>query len=130
MPYRYYTDQDRPDFAERFVAGSNVAGIHGKGAALDAKRLYGAKQGVGEGPTGYAYMLPTKDAQIRSLSLAFIRMHVDAFKTYACTHRDEKFFVTKIGCGLAGYQNQQIAPLFRGSPESCRFHIDWKPYLE
>ena len=130
MGYKYFGDHDIPDFDETFVFGSNMAGRHGKGAALAAKRIYGAQQGVGEGPTGRAYALPTKDVHLKPLSLAFIRMHVDAFKTYAMMNRGKKFFVTRVGCGLAGYDDSQISPMFKGSPPNCRFHINWKLYLE
>ena len=130
MGYEYYNEGDVPTPTEIMVFGSNKAGRHGAGAALAAKQLYGAVYGVGEGMTGRAYALPTKDINIQTLSLAFIRMHVDAFKTFASMNRDKKFFVTPIGTGLAGYKHSDISPMFKGSPPNCRFHLNWNPYLE
>jgi hypothetical protein len=112
-----------------FVFGSNLAGRHGKGAALYAHDVYGAKYGVGRGPTGQAYAIPTKDAELMSLPLLHIEREVLEFLEYARVHEEEIFFVTKVGCGLAGYSNEQIAPMFRGAPENCIFDISWKQLL-
>lgn len=68
---------------EIFVFGSNLAGRHGKGAALYAREHYGAVYGVGVGPTGSAYAIPTKDGKLRTLPLDQIKKHVDAFLAYA-----------------------------------------------
>ena len=112
-----------------FVFGSNLAGRHGKGAALYAHDVYGAKYGVGRGPTGQAYAIPTKDANLNTLALLHIEREAQEFLEYARHHKDEVFFVTRIGCGLAGYTNEQIAPMFRGAPENCIFDIAWKQFL-
>lgn len=85
-----------------FVFGSNRAGRHGKGAALHAAKLWGAVQGVGEGPTGNAYAIPTKDENLRVLPLTEIVAGFERFLTYAKGRR-ELFLLTPIGCGLAGY---------------------------
>lgn len=95
-----------------FVFGSNLAGRHGAGAALYARRKYGAEHGVGIGRTGDAYALPTKDEQLRTLSLEAIEGHVRNFCRYAAEQHHEAFLVTPIGCGLAGYSRDQIAPMF------------------
>jgi hypothetical protein len=112
-----------------FVFGSNLAGRHGKGAALYAHDVYGAKYGVGIGRTGQAYAIPTKDAELNTLAPEYIHHHVREFLEYARHYKDELFFVTKVGCGLAGYSNEQIAPMFRGAPENCIFDISWKQLL-
>lgn len=112
-----------------FVFGSNLAGRHGKGAALYAQHSYGAKYGVGRGRTGQAYAIPTKDEFVESLALESIEHYVKEFLEYARSYRDEVFFVTRIGCGLAGYTDAQIAPMFRGAPENCIFDIKWKDYI-
>ena len=112
-----------------FVFGSNLAGRHGKGAALYAQDAYGAKYGVGRGRTGQAYAIPTKDENIGTLALLIIEREVQEFLEYARYYNDEVFFVTRIGCGLAGYTGEQIAPMFRGAPENCIFDIKWKPFL-
>ena len=99
-----------------FVFGSNLAGRHGAGSALHAKRKFGAKVGVGEGPTGDAYAIPTKDRELRVLSLATINDSVQRFKQFARAHPDWRFELVAIGCGLASYQPDQIAPMFADAP--------------
>jgi hypothetical protein len=108
-----------------FVFGSNLAGKHGKGAALDAKNLWDAEYGVGEGPTGRAYAIPTKDANLKRRTLFQIRVSVDKFKDYASAHPDLVFFVTRIGCGLAGYKDDDIGPMFHGAPANCELPPGW-----
>lgn len=112
-----------------FVFGSNLAGRHGKGAALYAVDAYGAQYGVGRGRTGQAYAIPTKDAELNPLALMHIEQEVQEFLYYTRFYQDVIFFVTRIGCGLAGYTNEQMAPMFRGAPENCIFDIAWKPFL-
>jgi len=101
-----------------FVFGSNLAGRHGKGAALYAAMHYGAMRGVGVGRTGNSYAIPTKDREIRTLPLEQIRQHVGEFLQYAAAHPTDSFLVTAIGCGLAGYSASQIAPMFSGATEN------------
>jgi hypothetical protein len=96
---------------EIFVFGSNEAGIHGKGAAKQAKR-WGAKNGIGEGLSGHTYAIPTKNKDIETLSLHKIQKYVNRFIEYAFWHSELTFLVTKIGCGLAGYKEEDIAPMF------------------
>lgn len=99
-----------------FVFGSNLAGRHGKGAALAAKNFHGAVYGVGEGRTGTAYAIPTKDENLKSLPLDRIQTYVTKFLDYAKINPNLTFRVTKIGCGLAGYTPTQIGPMFSGAP--------------
>lgn len=113
--------------AERiFVFGSNLAGRHGKGAALFAKNVHGAKYGVGVGRTGNAYAIPTKDEQIRTLTLARIAPYVSEFLAYAKENQHLQFEVTKIGCGLAGYKEHEISPMFRSAPPNCSLPDGWR----
>ncbi len=112
-----------------FVFGSNLAGRHGAGAALYARRFNGAEYGVGEGITGNSYALPTKSENLLTLSLPAIKRHVDNFLVYAMSHPEKQFQVTQIGCGLAGYKAEEIAPMFEKAPENCLFDEAWKPYL-
>lgn len=114
---------------EIFVFGSNLAGRHGKGAAVTAVKDYDADYGCGQGPTGRAYAIPTKDGRLRTLSLPVIRSFVKEFLDYAKDHPHLTFKVTRVGCGLAGYKNEQIAPMFRGAPENCKFDPEWQPFL-
>ena len=111
---------------EIFVFGSNLAGRHGKGAALHARKHYGAVYGVGNGRTGNAYAIPTKDQQLRTLPLFAIQPCVRAFLSYAREHPELTFQVTRIGCGLAGYTDIQIAPLFKGAPDNCLMPYEWR----
>lgn len=96
-----------------FVFGSNLAGIHGKGAALTAYMNFFAKYGVGIGRTGQCFAIPTKDRQLKTLPLDAIRDYVFHFLSYAVFHPRLEFLVTAIGCGLAGYKPEQIAPFFK-----------------
>lgn len=109
-----------------FVFGSNLAGRHGRGAALHARRHFGARLGAGQGPTGDAYAIPTKDAELRVLSIEEIKPHVAAFIRYAASRPLETFEVTRVGCGLAGYRDEQIAPLFTGAPTNCLLPYGWR----
>jgi hypothetical protein len=112
-----------------FVFGSNLAGIHGAGAAKEALERYGAKWGVGAGRQGNSYASPTKDFQLKTLPLEIIRSHVQIFLSYAKHNPNEQFFVTAIGTGLAGYSHAQIAPMFRHAPENCELPPEWKELL-
>lgn len=102
--------------SEIFVFGSNMAGIHGKGSALEARKKYGAKSGVGVGRTGNAYAIPTKNSRFEVLSLDLIKYYVLAFLVYARLHPELTFKCVAIGCGLAGYTPAQIASFFLNSP--------------
>lgn len=95
-----------------FTFGSNLAGIHGAGAAREAHSRYGAKWGIGEGLCGYSYAIPTKDERIRTLPLDDVKFYVDNFIDFAEKYDNATFYVTKIGCGLAGFKETDIAPLF------------------
>jgi hypothetical protein len=112
-----------------FVFGSNLAGRHGRGAALMAVRHAGAVYGVGSGRTGEAYAIPTKGAELNVLPLNTIQGFISEFLTYARTHPELKFQVTRVGCGLAGYQDPEIAPMFKDAPDNCAFDTKWHQYL-
>jgi len=98
---------------EVFVFGSNLAGIHGGGAARTAMMKFGAEYGKGIGHYGKSYAIPTKDYNIETLNLWEIKPHVDNFIDYAKRNTELIFLVTNIGCGLAGYEIKDIAPFFR-----------------
>lgn|SRR3990167_1282050 len=108
-----------------FVFGSNLIGVHGAGAALYAKRHYNAEQGVGIGRTGNAYAIPTKNEQMITLPLRKIKKYVNNFLEYARQHPELEFQVTRIGCGLAGCSESDIAPMFVNSPVNCRLPEGW-----
>lgn len=113
-----------------FVFGSNQKGIHGAGAALEARRSYGAIIGVGEGLTGRSYAIPTKDFNIKTRSLPDINISVEKFISFAKENKDMSFFVTAIGTGLAGYSHSEIAPMFMKSPENCELPVVWKSIID
>ena len=131
MKFKYHEDGTLPKNGEVFVFGSNLAGRHGAGAALAAKNLFGAKYGVGIGWSGNSIAIPTKDKNLTTLSLFEIEVSVLGFiKTTELT-LDKSFFVTRIGCGLAGYKDEQIAPMFKGcNPHNISFPKEWYNYLE
>ena len=109
----YYENRITPDRItslqpnEVFVFGSNAQGNHGGGAAAFAMRNFGAVWGQGEGMQGQSYAIPTMEG-IDSLQAAVWR-----FIDYADSHPDKRFLVTRIGCGIAGYHVDEIAPLFK-----------------
>lgn len=111
-----------------FVFGSNLAGKHYGGAARYAAEKFGAEMGVGEGLTGFSYALPTMDADFVSLPLETIQTAVNRFKEYATANSTEDFYVTRVGCGIAGFQDSDIAPMFVGAPSNCRFDPKWYGY--
>lgn len=108
-----------------FVFGSNLSGIHGAGAAKYAVAMYGAEHKTGEGRTGRAYALPTKDAKLVPLPLADIERRVDTFLAYTFDHPELEFFVTRVGCGLAGYDDRQIAPFFLLAGDNVTLPDGW-----
>ena len=95
-----------------FVFGSNESGIHGAGAAKLALDKFGAVYGQGVGLQGNSYALPTKDFKIETLSILDIRVYVDQLFEFAYTNPTLQFLITEVGCGLAGYKADDIAPLF------------------
>lgn len=92
---------------EIFVFGSNLAGMHGGGAARMACRCFGAVWGQGVGLQGRSYAIPTMQGGVET-----IRPYVDEFIDFARRHPHLKFLVTEIGCGIAGFTPEEIAPLF------------------
>lgn len=109
-----------------FVFGSNLAGRHGAGAALFARQNHGALYGQGIGRQGNSYAIPTKDCHIKTLPLETIQGYVNGFLHYAVTHPELEFQVTRIGCGLAGYTDAQIAPMFTNAPSNCHLPDGWR----
>lgn len=93
---------------EIFVFGSNLAGMHGGGAARIARLHFSAVMGVGVGLQGQSYAIPTMQGGVDT-----IQPYVDEFIQYAINHPELHFLVTRIGCGIAGFSEDEIAPLFR-----------------
>lgn len=103
-----------PEFIEElkqnevFVFGSNLAGRHNGGAARTARKKFGAIQGQGVGLQGQSYAIPT----IMHGGVEDIQPYVDEFINFAKNNNNLHFYVTKIGCGIAGFKIEEIAPLF------------------
>lgn len=112
-----------------FVFGSNEAGIHGAGAAKYAHDKLNMRYGFSYGHCGQAFAIPTKDINVETIPISRITLYVMGFLAYALGHKKMTFQVTRIGCGLAGLTDDQIAPLFKGAPDNCQFDEAWKPYL-
>ena len=108
-----YSKRITPDYItslkpnEIFVFGSNLAGMHGGGAARMARLYFGAVLGNGDGPQGQSYAIPTMQGGVET-----IQPYVDKFISYAKAHPEQTFLVTPIGCGIAGFMPDDIAPLF------------------
>lgn len=97
---------------EIFVFGSNLEGHHGGGAARIAYDKFGARWGQGVGLQGQTYAIPTMHGDIPP-----IRPYVDKFIEFAAHHPEYIFLVTRIGCGIAGFKDSEIAPLFKKARE-------------
>ncbi len=93
--------------SEIFVFGSNLRGMHGGGAAHVAYERFGAVWGQGVGLQGQSYAIPTMHGDVES-----IKPYVDEFIKFACECDKNTFYVTRIGCGIAGFTDEEIAPLF------------------
>ena len=103
---------------EIFVFGSNLAGKHIGGAARQAFQNFGAEWGVGNGPTGRAYAIPTIHGGIDEIA-----PYINQFIQYATKHSEQKFLVTKIGCGVAGFRPKDIAPLFASAAKLINVYL-------
>lgn len=108
---------------EIFVFGSNEAGIHGAGAAKLAYEKFGAIWGQGYGLQGQSFGIPSKDKHIQTMSVDKIKLYVDKFLIFALNNPQLTFLVTEIGCGLAGYTPDKIAPLFRLGVDLENLHL-------
>ncbi len=93
---------------EIFVFGSNLAGRHGGGAARIAYHYFGAIYGKGVGLQGQSYAIPTMQGGVET-----IKPYVDEFIAFAAAHSELRFLVTRIGCGIAGFTAEEMAPLFQ-----------------
>lgn len=113
--------------ANVFVFGSNLAGRHGKGAALYALQHHGAIYGQGIGRQGNSYAVPTKDYVLKVLTLDAIGRHLADFISYAKENSHDTFMLTPIGTGLAGYSREQIYMLLKqlDVPSNVLFTKEW-----
>lgn len=137
---RFHPDGSLPQSDRAiFVFGSNLAGRHGKGAALVAREHFGATPGAGRGRMGRSYGIPTKRngpvdtttgrPTLVTRTLDEVRADIQDFVAYAQHNPKEEFFVTRVGCQLAGFEDGQIALLFADAPQNCSFPEPWEPYM-
>ena len=103
---------------EVFVFGSNLEGLHGGGAALLAYERFGAIWGQGTGLQGKSYGIPTMHGGVD-----VIAPYVDDFIAFAREHRELRFLVTEIGCGIAGFTVEEMAPLFKGAMDEENIYL-------
>ena len=103
---------------EIFVFGSNLEGLHGGGAALLAYERFGAIWGQGTGLQGKSYGIPTMHGGIDAIA-----PYVDEFIAFAREHRELKFLVTEIGCGIAGFTVEEMAPLFKDAMDEENIYL-------
>lgn len=103
---------------EIFVFGSNMLGKHIGGAARQAHENFGAIWGKPEGIQGESYALPTVSRSMAPYSLAMIRTNISSFLSYARHHPEKTFLLTKIACGIAGHNEEDIAPMFKHAPDN------------
>ena len=111
---------------EIFVFGSNQRGAHAGGAARLAKEKFGAQEGVGEGLTGQSYAFPTLTANFEKVSRASLEASRDRFFAIARLNPDKTFLLTKVGCGIAGFTEDEIRPLFESAPANVILPEDWR----
>ena len=111
-------------YNEIFVFGSNLQGMHGGGAARVAVVKFGAIMGQGVGLQGQSYAIPTMQGGVETIA-----PYVDEFIQFARTHTELTFLVTRIGCGIAGFDDKEIAPLFVKAIDVPNIHLPlsfWK----
>lgn len=109
-----------------FTFGSNLRGAHGRGAARQALKYFGAIYGQGEGMQGRSYAFPTLDGNLRKRTMDELRESADKFRKCADDHPELTFLVTKVGTGLAGYTELEMAPLFADMPDNVVLPEGWK----
>ena len=118
---------------EVFVFGSNELGIHGGGAAKVARVSHGAVLHQGFGPQGNTFAIPTcaKPTGTPGFEIAEAKLvyYIDCFILWAKRHPEKTYKVTQIGCGLAGWQSEVVAPMFADAPANCKFDSAWEPFL-
>ena len=132
MSYLYHDENIIKSLPEDtvFVFGSNLAGQHGGGAASTALQYFGAMQGVGRGWSGQSYAIPTMNEHLQQMPLSQIQHYIDDFKIYTKNHQKMTYFVTSVGCGIAGYTTEEIAPMFKGISQNVILPNSFRPFVE
>ncbi|HCK31278.1 MAG TPA: hypothetical protein DIT34_08255 [Acinetobacter ursingii] len=132
MAYHYHDESIITELPEDtvFVFGSNMAGQHTHGAARVAAQHFGAVNHVGRGWAGQSFAIPTLNEHLQRMPLSQIEHYIDDFKIYAQHHPKMKYFITALGCGIAGYKVSEIAPLFKGIHNNVILPESFKPYID
>lgn len=108
-----------------FVFGSNLAGNHAGGAARVAYQKFGAVMGIAEGLVGQSYAFPTLDESYQQLSEDELVRAVVAFRTTAEALPGVTFYLTKVGCGIAGFDESYIRQIFTDTPQNVIKPLGW-----
>lgn len=116
-----------PERKPIFVFGSDRGGRHGKGTALYAATHHGALQGVGEGLTGFAYAIPTKDERLRVLPLSEVEKSITRFLAFARENPALTFHLTPVGCEFEGYSRREVWAILAkwGVPPNVLLTSSW-----
>lgn len=132
MNYHYHDESIIKNLPEDtiFVFGSNLAGTHAGGAAKIALNHFGAIKGVGRGWAGQSFAIPTMNEHLQQMPLSQIEHYIDDFKIYTKNHLKTKYFLTSVGCGVAGYKIEEIAPMFKGISHNVIFPASFRPFVE
>lgn len=132
MTYKYHDESIIKALPENtvFVFGSNLAGQHIDGAAKTALTHFGALKGVGRGWSGQSYAIPTINEHLQQMPLSQIQHYIDDFKIYTKNHPKIQYFITSLGCGIAGYKIEEIAPMFRGISRNVIFPQSFRAFVE
>ena len=132
MTYQYHDESIIKNLAEDtiFVFGSNMAGTHQGGAAKTALLHFGATKGVGRGWAGQSFAIPTMNEHLQQMPLSQIQHYIEDFKIYTKNHPKMKYFITAVGCGVAGYKVEEIAPMFKGISRNVIFPASFRAFVE
>lgn len=132
MTYQYHNENiiKSLDANTIFVFGSNLAGTHQGGAAKIALQHFGAVKGAGRGWAGQSYAIPTMNEHLQQMPLSQIEHYIDDFKIYTKNHPQNTYFITAVGCGVAGYKVEEIAPMFKGISKNVIFPASFRPFVE
>lgn len=132
MRYQYHDEHIIKSLPENhiFVFGSDLAGRHEEGGARIAQQHFGAVKGVSRGWMGQSFAIPTLDRSLAPLSCEEIASYIDDFKIYTQNHLSTMYFITALGCGLAGNPISRIAPLFKGISNNVILPESFQVFLE
>lgn len=132
MTYKYHDESIIKSLPENtvFVFGSDMAGQHADGAAKTAVEHFGALNGVGRGWSGQSYAIPTMNEHLQQMPLSQIQHYINHFKIYTKNHSKIQYFVTSLGCGIAGYKIEEIAPMFKGISRNVILPQSFRPFVE